>query len=269
MTEGKETESIISQGSYTPSQYEDATWEMLGERIETQDFQPLEIPVLPSHKQYVDPMFADFGGTYMGQEPVRWHLPPELAYEGSGSRKAEEEEQEPLAGLTESQVEQLTQEAFEEGRKSGLQEAEQKRELELKTFNERLQTLFEDMQKQLEEHLQLVEKQAVQLALAVSKKIIDRAVEINPEYIVDIISKAVALAGTASVKTIRVSPQDHEFIEVVGVGKSIKGFEEHWQFVPDASIKAGCIVETSGGEIDYQLDPAWERIEAQVVKIAK
>jgi len=253
------------------SEYEDAAWEVLGGQAGgEQEFQPLEVPVLPAAASYVDPLFDDFGGTQPTQAGVRWHLPAELSCKaGRTGRDEPEEPAAPTYTLTEEQLKKIQDEAYEAGRKDAYEDAVTKSHQKLEGAQKRVQEMLLDMRRQIEERLQLIEKQAVELALAVSKKIIDRAVEINPEYIVRLLTDALQLAGTASIKTIRVSPQDLEFIELVGVAKSIKGFDEQWHFAADPSIKAGCVIDTSAGEIDYQLDPAWERVQEQVMKIAR
>jgi flagellar biosynthesis/type III secretory pathway protein FliH len=60
-----------------------------------------------------------------------------------------------------------------------------------------------------------------------------------------------------------------EFIEVVGVKKNLRGFDGTWNFESDPTIKSGCVVESSAGEIDFQLDKAWERIQTAVVRAAR
>lgn len=262
-------EQSISQVDYRPSEFEDASWEVVGELREVEDFEPLGVHVLPSAVEYVDPMFADFGGRQTSVVPVRWHVPPELGYRGPAKRDEQEAPSEPTHALTDQQLKQMQEAAYEAGRKDAYEDAAAQNQQKLEAAEKRLQATLADMHEQIEEHLQLIEKQALQLALAISKKIIDRAVDINPEYIVPILGEAVQLAGTATIKTIRVSPQDLEFIELMGVSKSIKGFDEQWHFIADPTVKAGCVIETSAGEIDYQLDPAWERVKEQVVKIAR
>src|SRR5690606_16120529 len=117
--------------------------------------------------------------------------------------------------------------------------------------------VLKDLARQIEERITQTEKDAVALALEISKKIIDTTVEVNPEYLVHIVREALGQAGAAAIRKIRVSPQDYEFIEVVGLRRQFES-EGSWDFEADETIRSGCIVETSGGEIDFQLDRAWE-----------
>lgn len=117
--------------------------------------------------------------------------------------------------------------------------------------------------------MQEVESRALELALAVSKKIVDTAVEINPEYLLSILKKGLELGVADKIKKIRVSPQDLEFIDLMGLRKNLKKAEDTWEFKADSSVSAGCILETDAGEIDFDLNAAWERLADKIVSISK
>jgi flagellar biosynthesis/type III secretory pathway protein FliH len=118
----------------------------------------------------------------------------------------------------------------------------------------------------MNQELQALEASAVKLAVEIGEKIVGHAVEINPEYITNIVRQALGKAGGAAIKTVRVSPQDLEFIQVVGVAKQLKEFDGTWAFEADDTIRAGCVVSTSAGEVDFQIDKAWERMRDAVLK---
>ena len=265
-----ETTQKLSQTSYEPSPWEDSSWPIIGHMSETNEFNPLEIGVVAVEAhQVVDPMFADFGGRYAGESASRWHLPDALSAGRSRVVNEPEQPQEPMVTMTEQEFAEVRQQDYQAGVRDAAEQAAAESHATLQAAQQRIEQTLLDMQQQLAESLQTIQQQATQLALAIAKKIIDRAVEINPEYIVDILASAIRLKGTAAIRVIRVSPQDFEFIQLVGVGKSIPEFDAQWQFVEDPSIKAGCVIETSAGVIDYQLDPAFERIQEQVVKITR
>ena len=46
------------------------------------------------------------------------------------------------------------------------------------------------------------------------------------------------------------------------------GGTEGWTFEPDESIHIGCVVVTAAGEVDFNLDKAWERIRKQALSPA-
>ena len=258
-----------TQVEYAESAYQDSSWEVVGELVTSADFTPMEIGVLQSGGNIVDPMFADFGGKSVQKGPQRWHLPDHLAYQSEEQRLAQAEAQEERESMTKTELEALIRRAHEEGCAQGRTEAQADQDRRLGEMQKRLTTLLQDLQKQIDERLSLTETQAVQLAVDIAHKIIENAVEINPEYIVGIINKCLKLAGGAAIRKVRVSPQDMEFIEVIGVAKHIKEYDGSWQFEADDTIRSGCVIDTSAGEIDYQLDSAWERVKENVVKVIK
>lgn len=259
-----------TQSSYTATAYQDSSFEIIGERQEQGDFVPMSMEVLPSDaKLTADPMFADYGGLPPQSEaPKRLHLPSELA--ASEIEKAKEKKNEPeRIALTHEEIAKLKEEALQAGVAKGIEQAKEQHETQLRQIDEHLGVVLKDINQQLKHRLQEVEKQAVQLALNIAQKIITFAVEINPEYILDIVRKALEQSGTAVIKKVRVSPEDMEFINVIGVRKQLKEFDGTWDFEGDETVKAGCVVETSAGEIDYRLDAAWERVRDNVLKVLR
>ena len=66
-----------------------------------------------------------------------------------------------------------------------------------------------------------LEKQAVDLSLQVSRKILATTAEIKPEYIITVIKEALTQLGAAKPVRIRVSPDDYEFLMVIGLPISL------------------------------------------------
>ncbi len=266
MAQDTQSPASVTQKDFVETPYEDATWEVVGEIKDSGEFEPMEIEALGTDgKQITDPMFADYGGFPTAIAGKRWHLPEHLSV-AKKDREAEAQEEPGKIALTEAEVEALKAEAFASGRSQGFSEAEKANAARVAQAEARVGNLINDLAAQLKEHMIGAERSAIDLSLAISKKIVDGAVEINPEYIVPVVNQALSLAGGASIRKVRVSPEDMEFIQVIGVGKHLKSFDGSWQFEKDDSIRSGCVVETSAGEVDFQLDAAWERIKDNVLK---
>jgi len=262
----------LTQVTYCPTQYEESTWELIGKPPSEAIFIPSNFEIISNkNNSEDDPMFADFGGkTHDNSAKQYWQLAEGLEHTlYQGHQESEKKDDVNNVGISEDELNALKEAAYQEGYNAAVAELNPQFQQQGQEYGKKLEEILLDIQKQIEENLTEVEKQAIDLSLSLAKKIIDGAVEINPEYIVDIINKAISLAGTAEVKNIHISPQDYEFINVVGVGREIKGFSDAWQFTADPLVKAGCIVETTAGEIDYQIEPAWQRIKEQVLKIKK
>jgi flagellar biosynthesis/type III secretory pathway protein FliH len=157
-------------------------------------------------------------------------------------------------------------EAFNAGKETGMAEATAASAEKLTRLEASARGVLTDLQAQTKELLQRHEQQALSLALEIANKIIHFAVEINPEYLLPLVREALEHAAGARVRRVRLSPQDMEFIQVIGGASQIKDFDGTWEFVADPTIRTGCVVESSAGEIDFQLDRAWERVREQVVR---
>jgi len=215
-------------------------------------------------------MFADYGGIAKDGSTKRWHLPEHLSWQGPQAIAAKEAVVEPgKISLLEEELAAKLAAAEENGRNKALIEATEKQTQRMAEIEARMQNVLQDMVNQLNEELLQVEKSAVDLAIEISKKIVNYAVEINPEYLLELVRQALKQVGGATVRKIRISPQDSEFIEIIGVARFLKEFDGSWQFESDDSIKTGCVVETSAGEIDYQLDAAWERVKDEILKVTR
>ena len=263
------SKTSLSQATYRGTPYNDSAWEVVGEPPKSLTFEPMPFQVIAEGEKVIDPMFADYGGVEKGKAKLRWHLPKGVVYAGPQEEQEAAVEEEQGVKLTEDELQQLQSTAFQQGYEEGQKLAQETVAQEKSKMERTIVQAFKDLQVQVDENVASLEKRAVELALQVSKKIIEQSVEINPEYVVQVIKEAIGLSGTAVVKNIRVSPQDYEFIEVVGLAKDLKKEDSVWEFTADPAIKAGCVVETSAGEIDYQLDVAWERIKNKVVRLLK
>ena len=261
-----------TQANYQETPYEDASWEMVGDSSLREEFFPLEIEVIEGSEAVADPLFADYGGVMPGQVRKRWHLPEELAYQGAARELAGEEpheEQVPHLSVTEEQLETIRADAFAAGQAQALESAKAGYERALHEIQENAIAIFADLKSQLLDQLQLVEKQAVELAISVARRLVFQAVEINPEYLIPLMHEAFAHVGAAEVQQVRVSPEDLEFINMIGLAEQLKEHDGKWSFVADPSIQAGCVVDTSAGHIDFQLDQAWDRVRDQVMRAVR
>ena len=137
----------------------------------------------------------------------------------------------------------------------------------VKSVEERYRTIIDDMGGQIRQEVEAVERRAVEFAVQVARKLVGTIVEINREYILQVIQEAVKLTGGATIKAIRVSPRDLEFIKKLSPDRQFKEFDGSWSFQPDDTIRAGCVVEASSGEVEFDLDKTWDRIKDSVMKV--
>ena len=264
---GPNQSADLTQKSYQPTEYEDESFPVVGAPPSALEFVPMNIAVLDADTP-VDKMFADYGGVDAAKKPSRWHLPENIGWKSEEEKKKERQQRiEPTTQYTEREIAKIKADAHEEGRLNGFESAVEENAKKLLAMEERARSLLSDLKAQIEEHRAITERKAVELALQISKLILEHAVEINPEYIVNVIRDALGKVGSSTVHSVRVSTQDLEFINVLGVRAVLKEFDGSWDFIADPAIKSGCVVECSSGQIDLRLEEAWERIRHNVVKV--
>lgn len=198
-----------------------------------------------------------------GEETILVEEPVVPASELEILQERFEEERRALQAEHERHLEEMKAALQQEITAQCVAESEEK----IKAIEERYRSIIDDMGGQIRQEVEAVERRAVEFAIQVARKLVGTIVEINPEYILQVIQEAVKLTGGATIKAIRVSPQDLEFIKMLSPEKQFKEFDGSWSFQSDDTIRAGCVVETSSGEVECDLDKTWERIKESVTKV--
>lgn len=238
------------------SGFESASWEIVGDTSMHPDFEMVQLQRVEVEVEKEDPLFKSLdSGKRMMRAGIKYQNQPD--------------EQPKESMIAEKRALELISEAEARGRAAALEEAKSQRDAEIKALEERFDILIQSMSEDTARRSEAIEKASLMVALELSKKIVEQAVEINPEYIVDILKQAIQSAGSASIKKVKVSPQDFEFIEVMNLSKKFKEFDGSWNFEADGAVKSGCVIETSAGEVDFNLEKAWERIAESVVRLIK
>lgn len=228
--------------NYVPRPFEPEAWEYIGGQTAPIGFLPLDLAFLDGERGSFSLLQA--GETEEGK---------------SQSGKP--------AGLSAS-VQKLIDEAFEAGTAAGREEAkgiaEKKAAEVLVQATKRVAGLGDALKGAIEEMLAIAEKQAVLLALQVAKKILLTTAEVRPEYIGEVLSKGIAAIGSKDSFKIRLSPEDYEFVRVVGLDQELSKIEGHMEFVADDAIKSGVVVESEFGHVDLQLESMWQQVKESI-----
>ncbi|MCB0345905.1 MAG: hypothetical protein KDD66_12370 [Bdellovibrionales bacterium] len=254
----------VSQRNFKPTPYKQEEWEVVGERLENLDFIPMEIEVIPSGGTRVDVMFDDFGVQVPHESRSIWH-------NETLTNPIPADSEAPAPEIDEELIKRKVQEAYKKGKAEGLAEGlEQAKADVVENYNklvERMQSLTADLNTKVNIVYSEVERHALEFSLQVARKILETTSEAKPEYIYEIIKRGISSLGSASAIRIRVSPQDLEFLEVVGLPEDMQSDELGVSYVADDSIKSGCVIETDFGETDLQLDAMWEQVAADLFEV--
>lgn len=270
---------------YSPTPYTDASWAAVNAPSEQTGFAPLNPEAVAVQGGVSDPFFADYTHvkTQRQQGVASGHSTPDDSAQLGETREAHARDAS-YSSMTEEQIREIREAAFaearaheqqervlllEEARAAGQEEgkiaAQAEYDAQFRALQESMSTTLEDVRVQALEHARGLEEKAAELAVKIARKLLGEVAQGTKEYIIPLVKEAVALAGSADIKRIRVSPRDYEFIQGMKAASTGGSSEVPWTFEADDSIRIGCVVATSSGDVDFDLDKAWERIRDQII----
>jgi flagellar assembly protein FliH len=142
---------------------------------------------------------------------------------------------------------------YAQGERAGLEAGGKRAEAMLRRVAQTLEELG-SLRKTL---MQQSERQMVQLALTLARRVVQREISLDPELIAAMAHVAIKKLGVSNPSTIRLHPDDYTVVARDG---------DRWSgsnvsVVPDASIaRGGCMVESDFGNIDASLDRQFDEM---------
>jgi flagellar assembly protein FliH len=155
---------------------------------------------------------------------------------------------------------------FEEGRAAGLAAAHE----DTANAASALAAALAEVQQMRAELAEEVEREAVELALALAAKIVTATLQIRPELVVEVLQGALRRVSGERTMAIVVNPSDVEIVRsALGELQSQATGEGRWDLQSDQRVPAGgAIVRTDESEVDAriqtQLERAREAVEAEI-----
>ena len=142
---------------------------------------------------------------------------------------------------------------YAQGERAGLEAGGKRAEAMLRRVAQTLEELG-NLRKTL---MQQSERQMVQLALTLARRVVQREISLDPELIAAMAHVAIKKLGVSNPSTIRLHPDDYTIVARDG---------DRWSgsnvtVVPDPSIaRGGCMVESDFGTIDASLDRQFDEM---------
>jgi flagellar assembly protein FliH len=170
-----------------------------------------------------------------------------------------------LIGIPEDEVERRIQIA----RDSAIAEAEQRMRIEWEGVSKGAQEKVIEVLKQFErergEYFRHVEAEVVQLALAISRKILQREAELDPTLLTALVRIALEQMQCGSMVRIRVAAGDADLWRRC---EDASGSSSRWEIVPDEALSLGdCVVETGVGSANFGLEAQLRSVEESFTQL--
>ena len=228
-------------------------------RFEIESF---ESPSLPREKDEPDFVSLQIGG----EKDADF-----VSLEESGDNYRKRKEAEDILGKAQEKATSLEREAYEkgfaQGEKDGLELGEKKG---LKVV-ENIENFFIEMSNLKKEILKQYEKEILELIFAIAKKIIRHQMSSDEKAVEDTVVEALRLAVEKSEITLRVNPEDFDYVERLRPDFFAK-FEELKSIMvtSDPSItRGGCFLETAYGDLDARVETQLEKIYQSLEGVRK
>jgi flagellar assembly protein FliH len=182
----------------------------------------------------------------------RWEL---ASFDSNPARNTLGSPQRKSARTTVSEIENIRQQAYEEGRDAGYADGIQQAHNETTKISE----LLEGLQAELNQLDEQVVQSLLDLSLEVAHKMVCETLQVKPEIILKIVSNAISnLPHFSQNAHMILHPDDAELVrKYMGEQLSHAG----WKIFTDAQIKrGGCRVETAHSQVDATVEARWKRI---------
>jgi flagellar assembly protein FliH len=179
-------------------------------------------------------------------ESFRWGPPPERPH-----RQASPASGAAAAGASPIDRDSVEREAFSQGYAQGERAGAEAAAARAEAVLQRLAQTIEELGTLRIALIRKTERQVVQLALAMAKRIVHREITLDRELLTTMARVALDRLGTSTTTTIRLHPED--FAATTGLRKADES--GHVQVVPDAAVRrGGCLIQSDFGLIDVGVD---------------
>lgn len=148
---------------------------------------------------------------------------------------------------------------YQEGNTAGYTEGRKAAEIEITAEVARLQALLSNLDHDLHTMDQHVADDLLDLAIALTKKMITQALQLKPELIVPIVQEAIRnLPSAMQHPRLYLHPDD---AKIVHMHLDSQLAQDSWSIREDEQLsKGGCRIEANGSEIDASLEIRWHRV---------
>ena len=177
------------------------------------------------------------------------------------------EDREGLLEETRNQAREIRKRAYDEGFAEGEQKGKEAVNKKFEALCNSFAMKAEELNRFKAEIYREVEKEVVELALVLGKKIVGHELSVNPESLLHVVRSALEHTVDRHDLRIRVNPSDYAWVQ----GEFSRSLNEEWmgkvEFEPDAAVQTGgCVIRSRFGIVDARIERQIEALEAALKK---
>jgi len=159
---------------------------------------------------------------------------------------------------------------YQEGIQNGLAQAEAQVRSEWEQSLLEAASILKDAYHTREKIIQEAEPFIIELSCSIAEKIIDKQLTLEPELVIDLITRTLARRREQGEITLCVAPASLSFVQAAReeLNAAIDSQAE-LVIIPDASVKDnGCVIRSKFGSIDARIDTQLSEIKRELLVIA-
>lgn len=161
-------------------------------------------------------------------------------------------------------------EGFEKGYQAGLEQAQLEVQKQWQQQLDESAHILQDAHRIREQIIQEAEPFIVELSSSIAEKIIGKQLSLEPQMILDIITRTLSRRREQGEITLCVSPENLSFVQAAReeLNATIDSQAE-LVIIPDSTVKdAGCVIRSKFGSIDARIDTQLSEIKRELLLIA-
>ncbi|MEF2965214.1 FliH/SctL family protein [Paenibacillus sp. M1] len=168
-------------------------------------------------------------------------------------------------------VEAVKSEAFNEGFEEGKQQAMQALESEIREMMDEASAVLKQAYVEKERIIQEAEPFLVDLSCAIAEKIVDKQLDVEPDYTVELIKKSLSRKREQGVLTLCVAPAQFAFVQAAREELSLViDSQAELQILPDPTVRdRGCVIRSVFGSVDARIDTQLAEIKKELLRISR
>lgn len=187
--------------------------------------------------------------------------------------KAEEEINgwwEDRRSLDKQHEEEVREKGYQEGYAAGVEQAEEDVRNQYSDSINEAQSILEQAQHQKQRIIQEAEPFLLEMSSAISERIIEHQLTLEPEWIIEIISRSLKRKREQGTITLCVSPAYYSYIQDAEEELALSiDSQAELLVVPDTTVEDhGCVIRSSLGSIDATIDTQLSEIKNALHQIA-
>lgn len=168
-------------------------------------------------------------------------------------------------------IEAVKSEGYNQGFEEGKTEAQNTLRVEIEAMMSEASAVLQQAYTEKERIVQEAEPFLVDLSCAIAEKVIDKQLDLEPEYTIELVKKSLSRKREQGILTLCVAPSQFAFVQAVREELSLViDSQAELQILPDPTVQdKGCVIRSSYGSVDARIDTQLVEIKKELLRITQ